>query len=188
MAVGGGGYGYDGYGGGGSGYVASTTTTVSSSQLVVRVGGPRELSSVETSEGQTILTAQAGGEADYYVDSYNGGGAGYSGGGGGADDSYGGDGGDNGADGGDGFCGSTVCPGGSGSGLDISSVPISSFLLTPGRGGRQSDGLGGGGGGVMVDQAGPQSGEGAGQCYGGGEGGFDQPGPGLVLLEMKKKQ
>ena len=43
--------------------MAFTTTTVSTSQFVVRVGGPGELSSVETSEGQTIITAQQGGDA-----------------------------------------------------------------------------------------------------------------------------
>ena len=40
----------------------------------------------------------------------------------------------------------------------------------------------------MVDQAGPQDGSRAGQGYGGGEGYTDQPGPGLVLLEMKPYQ
>ena len=54
VAVGGGGI-YSGwYGGGGSGYVASTSVMPSPlSQLVVRVGGPGELSSLETREGET---------------------------------------------------------------------------------------------------------------------------------------
>ena len=59
VAVGGGGSGY--IGGGGSGYIVSSTITFPASELVVRVGGPGELSSLETSEGQTIITAQPGG-------------------------------------------------------------------------------------------------------------------------------
>ena len=60
--------------------MASTSVMPSPlSQLVVRVGGPGELSSLETREGETIITAQPGGESDRYD-----GGAGYSGGGGGS--------------------------------------------------------------------------------------------------------
>merc|ERR1711874_519639 len=84
VAVGGGGHSH--HGGGGSGYVANTTMTVSTSQLGVRVGGPMELSSLETSEGQAIIIAQPGGEAGGNICSQfvcNKGGSGYSGGGGG---------------------------------------------------------------------------------------------------------
>ena len=129
VAVGGGGGTSEG-GGGGSGFVAFTTTTVSTSQFVVRVGGPGELSSVETSEGQTIITAHPGEDGGSLV-----GGRGYSGGGGGgnfAAGSAGGDGGEDGADGSNGAC--NGCYGGSGSHRDISYIAISSFLLTPGQG------------------------------------------------------
>ena len=142
---------------------------------MVTVGGPGELSSLET-----IIIAQPGGD----------GGAGYSGGGGTGDFS-GGDGGHNGSNGHNGTgMGLDYSPGGPGSHLNISLVPISSFHLSPGQGGRSAGPYGGGGGGgVMVDQAGPHSGSNAGQGYGGGGGEKgDQPGPGLVLLEMKAKQ
>ena len=168
--------------------MASTRLTVLTSQLVVRVGGPRQLSSLETSEGQAIITAQSG-EDGFSED----GGAGYSGGGGGRSDSsyLGGDGGEDGGDGDDGIdCSS--CPGGTGSNLNLSSVPISSFTLTPGRGGKGSSELyggGGGGGGVIVDGYGPQGTAQDGQGYGGGKGGNgEHPGPGLVILEMKTKK
>jgi len=185
VAVGGGGGHSGSFGGGGSGYVASTTMTVSTSQLVVRVGGPRELSSLETSEGQTIIIAQPGGDARHF----NNAASGYSGGGGGG--VTGANGGENGGSGPDGTGCGYGCKGGPGSDLDISSVPISSFLLTPGQGGRHG-GLhgvyGGGGGGVMVDGTGPHSTANAGQGYGGGGGNNGEPGPGLVLLEIKPQQ
>ena len=187
VAVGGGG-GTSAGGGGGSGFVAFTTTTVSTSQFVVRVGGPGEPSSVETFEGQTIIIAQPGLVSP--PEGYDGG-PGYSGGGGGF---AGDDGGDGGEDGGDGDpairngCG----VGGAGSHFKISSVPISSFLLTPGRGGKGNPGqlrggMGGGGGGVMVDGLGPHQSEYNGEGYGGGAGGGYQgppAGPGLVLIEI----
>ena len=48
---------------------------------------------------------------------------------------------------------------------------------------------GGGGGGILVDNAGPQKSEYDGQGYGGGGGGNSYDGnPGLVLLEIKPKQ
>ena len=191
VAIGGGGKRGAGDGGGGSGYVASTNLTVSTSQLVVTVGvgGPGELSSLETSEGETIIAAQPGGSGNGDGNSGDGG-AGYSGGGGGC--YY--DGGNGGEDGGDGHnnrCGN----GGAGSGLQISSIPISSFTLTPGRGGKSKSGGyyggGGGGGGVLVDGSGPQESEYDGEGYGGGAfggGTSGVPGPGLVLLEMRPEQ
>lgn len=187
VAVGGGGI-YSGwYGGGGSGYVASTSVMPSPlSQLVVRVGGPGELSSLETSEGETIITAQPGEKSDH-----KDGGAGYSGGGGGS--FYGG--GDGGEDGGD---GDNSHPhgdtnghlGGRGSGQDISTtIHLQQFSLTPGRGGQRNGRYGGGGGGIMVDGSGPQDTVYNGQGYGGGQGIHGgNPGPGLVLLEIKPKQ
>ena len=186
VAVGGGGDhsgGFTSYGAGGSGYVASTSLMPSPlSRFVVRVGGPGELSSLETSEGQTVITAQPGKDGS----NYNGG-AGYSGGGAGTSNNFypSGDGGEDGGDGDDGYAG---YPGGRGSGLDISTIQLQQFSLTPGRGGVHL--FGGGGGGIMVDGSGPQASENAGQGYGGGGayGGGDNPGPGLVLLEMKPKQ
>ena len=180
VAVGGGGS--HSYLGGGSGRVASTTMTVSTSQLVVRVGGPRQLSSLETSEGQAIITAQPG-EDGFSQD----GGAGYSGGGGGGSDSsyQGGDGGQDGGDGEDGSC--NGCPGGTGSDLDLSAIKLTRFSLTPGLGGTKNAHYGGGGGGVMVDGEGPQYSVHDGQGYGGGGAHLGTPGSGLVLLEIKPK-
>ena len=177
VAVGGGGSGN--YAGGGSGYVTNASLTVLTSELVVRVGGGGDPSSLETSEGQTIITAQPGQDNVNEV-----GGSGYSGGGGGG--SNGSDGGEGGADGGDGDDGDGA--GGTGTGLDISAIKLTSFSLTPGRGGKgKAGGGGGGGGGVMVDDIGPQDTVHDGQGYGGGGGFLGTPGPGLVLLEIKSK-
>ena len=183
LAVGGGGTGYNG--GGGSGYVASTSVEVLTSQLIVKVGGRLKSSSLETSEGEIIITA-AFGESGGYTAFHNGG-AGYSGGGGGGS-SYSGDGGE---DGGNGHGGRGS--GGAGSGLDISSIHLQQFSLTPGVRGKEhapyGDRYGGGGGGVLVDGTGPQETSGDGQGYGGGGGGYtNNMGSGLVLLEIKPKQ
>ena len=165
--------------------MASTSVMPSPlSQLVVRVGGPGELSSLETSEGETIITAQPGEKEG--SDGYDGG-AGYSGGGGGS--SY--IGGDGGEDGGDGDNSTDGHLGGKGSGQDISiTIHLQQFSLTPGRGGQRSYyGYGGGGGGIMVDGSGPQDTVYNGQGYGGGQSRYSgNPGTGLVLLEIKPKQ
>ena len=181
LAVGGGGS--HSYLGGGSGYVATTSLTVLTSELVVRVGGPRELSSLETSEGETIITAQSG--QDGFSPT---GGAGYSGGGGGRNDSryLGGDGGQDGGDGDDGNC-PGGCHGAAGSGLDLSVIKLTRFSLSPGLGGTKSGHYGGGGGGVMVDEEGPQATVHDGQGYGGGGAHVGIPGSGLVLMEIKQK-
>ena len=167
--------------------MASTSVMPSPlSQLVVRVGGPGELSSLETREGETIITAQPGGESDRYD-----GGAGYSGGGGGSSNTAR-NGGDGGKDGGDGDNSTIGNLGGRGSGQDISTtIHLQQFSLTPGRGGQKIGIYGGGGGGIMVDGSGPQDKVYNGQGYGGGEGGYGgngNPEPGLVLLEIKSKQ
>ena len=175
VAVGGGGGGSGYYGGGGSGYVASTNITVSPSQLVVRVGGPGETSSLQNSQARTLISADPGGNGYGYD-----GGDGYSGGGGGVSD-YGYNGGMDGGNGGG-------REGGEGSGLDISSIALEQFRLSPGVGGSGTSSHGGGGGGVMVGGSGPQETVYDGQGYGGGGGGvYDHPGPGLVLLEIKRK-
>ena len=165
--------------------MASTSVMPSPlSQLVVRVGGPGELSSLETREGETIITAQPGGESDRYD-----GGAGYSGGGGGSSNTAR-TGGDGGKDGGDGDNSTIGNLGGRGSGQDISTtIHLQQFSLTPGRGGQKIGMYGGGGGGIMVDGSGPQDTVYIGQGYGGGKGGYSgNPGTGLVLLEIKPKQ
>ena len=187
VAVGGGGWGATGSGG--SGYVVTNSFTVypfTPSQLVVRVGGPGENSSLQISEGGTIITAQSGGNAHVYN-----GGAGYSGGGGGNYNYI--SGGYGGANGGDGQDSAYGDPGGAGSGFDISTISLTKFSLSPGAGGQRGSQYGGGGGGLMVDGAGPQKTVHDGQGYGGG--GFNQyvtpgggrPGPGIVLLEIKIK-
>ena len=196
VAVGGGGGSADNYrgGAGGSGYVvvSSTIVTVPASELLVRVGGPGQLTSMETSEGETIVTAQHGGHGS---DDYHYGGAGYSGGGGGGYSSgaggyssgAGGEGGEDGGDGGDSSDGA-LGSGGAGSGLNISSIIMEIFSLSPGAGGKRDGRYGGGGGGILVDNSGPQETEYDGQGYGGGGGGYhNNPGPGLVLLEIKPK-
>ena len=185
VAVGGGGSGY--IGGGGSGYIVSSTITVPASELVVRVGGPGELSSLETSEGQTIITAHPGGDSPGYS-----GGDGYSGGGGRSrvttDVGY-----DGGQDGGDGHSSDGDSPGGAGSGLDISTISMENFSLSPGAAGEAYGARGGGGGGILEAGAGPQEREYDGQGYGGGGGGrgfckYGHGNPVLLLLEIKPKQ
>ena len=66
---------------------------------------------------------------------------------------------------------------------------FSSWTLTPGAGGKFQDdfydNFGGGGGGVMVDGAGPQANEFQGQGYGGGGDGGGLHGlQGVILLEV----
>ena len=139
---------------------------------------------IEIPLGETIITAQPGGESDRYD-----GGAGYSGGGGGSSNTAR-DGGDGGKDGGDGDNSAIGNLGGRGSGQDISTtIHLQQFSLTPGRGGQKIGMYGGGGGGIMVDGSGPQDTVYIGQGYGGGKGGYSgNPGTGLVLLEIKPKQ
>ena len=140
------------------------------------------MSSLETSEGQTIITAQPGQDGHSYE-----GGAGYSGGGAGplSSDYSGGHGGQDGGDGQDSSAGYQA--GGTGSGLDISAIRLTSFSLTPGRGGMAAGVYGGGGGGVLVGGCGPQASEYDGQGYGGGGGRYGDSEPGLVLLEIQPK-
>ena len=199
LAVGGGGYrgflsdvggsSITGHGGGGSGYVVNTSVQVPASQLVVRVGGPGGQTSLQTIEGEIIVTAAPGENGNSYY-----GGAGYSGGGGVyySSGSYfrSGNGGE---DGGDGY-GTNEEPtngwGGEGSGLDVSSISLQQFSLSPGVGGKVSGSTnyGGGGGGVLVDGTGPQDTISAGEGYGGGGAGgvHGAPAPGLLLLEIIK--
>ena len=107
LAIGGGGE-SNGGGGGGSGYIEIGRQLIfSNSSVLVRVGGGDGLSLVQ-------------------VD-----GDGYSGGGGGSNYDVGGTGGTNGGDGVNG----TRYSGGQGSGLDLSTLHLENFVLTPGKGG-----------------------------------------------------
>ena len=185
LAVGGGGSGN--YAGGGSGFVASATAPVASSQLYASVGGSGQESSLKSvgwgGVGEwTVVEAAPGGDGTNYD-----GGAGYSGGGAGFGDYIYGNGG---LDGGDGEDGDGKGHGGVGSGLDISSISLASFVLSPGVGGEKhyynTNHFGGGGGGVLVDGEGPQETQYDGEGYGGGRGWSEgKPGPGVVLMEVK---
>jgi len=193
------------YGGGGSGYIKTATissisygelhvyvgakdkdSSVFHKPLLVNVGGGKEESRVLTAAGEDIVRAHPGKPGDDYYD----GGDGYSGGGGGGD-YHGHDGGSGGSNGGDGERGNYGShPGGKGSGLDISTIALEHFKLTPAAGGKicsSSGSYGGGGGGVLVDGQGPQKGRsyGAGGCPFGDDYPAQQ---GIVLIEIKKKQ
>ena len=95
---------------------------------------------------------------------------------------YGQDGGSNGSDGED----SDSYMGGKGSGLDIGTLNITRFILSPGKAGTHYLGNGGGGGsGILVNREKPGGGDqhfgegfGGGGCFGGS--GF----PGCVLIEV----
>jgi len=166
--------------GGGSGYIETASISpIANRPLLVNVGAVNEESRVDTAAGENILRAQPG----KHGTDYNGG-DGYSGGGGGAYDGYsGGNGGSNGGDGHNSYGGD----GGKGSGLDISTIALQHFQLTPAAGGGSCNLYGGGGGGVLVDGQGPHNGG----SYGAGGGGGSCNNPaqqGIVLIEIKKKQ
>ena len=173
VAVGGGGMGIRG-GGGGSGYVSSMNVPVPFPQLIVRAGKPGRESTIRATD-QLLLEASEGEHGSSNDEGYS---DGYSGGG------YRDDGGENGGDGhGDGeFVGR-------GSGLDLTSIILQQFSLSPGAGGK-GDGYGGGGGGVLVNGVGPHRiGTGSGEGYGGGRyHGRDSEGPGIVLVEINRRK
>ena len=183
VAIGGGGQGGS-YGGGGSGYVKSDVIGVSSTEYQASVGQYGQDSVLRIKNGQNVMTAQAGGNC-----AGNNGGDGYSGGGGygyGAN-GYGGNGG---SDGSNGCCNSDNggSDGGSGSGLDISTISLKYFMLSPGNGGEHNGHIGGGGGGVLVDNVGPYSDNNQGEGYGGGGGYYNGNGlQGMILIETKSK-
>ena len=193
MAVGGGGSGGGGSGGGpgyiaggGSGYVSSTTVPVPDSQLVACVGGPGAESSILSGMGETVLSAKPG-HSDGYSNSFGSyGGDGYSGGGAGGSNA-----GDGGEDGSDGCCDGH---GGKGSGFDLASTSLEHFTVSPGAAGERHIINGGahyrgGGGGVLVDGAGPRDSTYDGEGFGGGHGGYYSGvgTPGIVLMEIKQK-
>ena len=175
LAIGGGG-GYDGsghYGGGGSGYPEVGLLQLRANEtLNLIVGGAKQTSSVEK-EGQVILIAAAGQD-----NNGNNGGDGYSGGGAGNDGGY---------DGGDGESNGNS-DGGKGSGIDVSTLNMTRFVLTPGKAGlAYNDAYGGGGGGILVNGEEPSGGSGfeAEGFGGGGSRGYYGTGrPGCVLIEV----
>ena len=133
VAVGGGGDSCDTCNGGGSGYVEWEQIPVKGSLMLdIQVGGPRRETEVKVARnwggvggpggplGTLVVQAEGG--------TYEGGegGHGYSGGGGDGTDGAGG--GDGGSDGGDGQDGSRSA-GGKGSGLDVSTIPVTGFRL-----------------------------------------------------------
>ena len=171
LVIGGGGNRASGAGGGGSGYVEFGTIKVMVNEtLSLSVGSIGQASSFERS-GQVLLLASAGDGG-----SSSRGGDGYTGGG--SPSAKGGE------DGGDGDSSSSNT-GGHGSGLDIGSVNMTNFELTPGKGGMSSSSNGGGGGGVIVNEEQP-SGENdyQGEGFGGGSGYGNGGRSGCVLIEV----
>ena len=133
LMIGGGGKG----GGGGSGNVVESVVQLKNN-MEVYVGQGGSPSTIGT-EDQIVAFAPPGSD-----NNGNDGGAGYSGGGG-----YGGgDGGENGSDGQDGNRGNS---GGMGSGLDIQTIQMNHFILSPGKAGVTSGTSGGGGDGILVN-------------------------------------
>ena len=80
--------------------------------------------------------------------------------------------------------------GGKGSGLDLTSIILQQFSLSPGAGGKGDSDYGGGGGGVLVNGVGPnRTTTGSGEGYGGGEyTGNSGDGPGIVLIEINRRK
>jgi len=175
LAVGGGGHGnhriYSG--GGGSGYIQYYTQTIpaSQTQISVIVGDHDKALTVNIDGGDTLVAAAGHHNPGDYL-----GGDGYSGGGG-YNKCNGG------SDGGGGESGEGESTGGSGTGEDITSYALQYYKLSPGAGGQHRGFYGGGGGGVLVDGAGPDGPIDNGQGYGGG-GTHDTGNSGVVILEF----
>ena len=183
IAIGGGG-GYSYLGGAGSGYINYSTSLPVKGYLKMQAypGGASEDSYVRDLTDSTDIVR---GEAGQGVDGYDGG-AGYSGGGGGSSQGSGGGGG-GGSDGSDGRGGATG-KGGAGSGFQIDTIRLTSFVLSPGKGGSQSSSTnpGGGGGGVLIDGQGPDRPDSwIGEGFGGGDGHGSNDGlPGAVIFDF----
>ena len=177
LAVGGGGRGPTGYGGGaGSGYINATSLLLTAGDVLTLVVGAQGEASAIFRRGQAVLSAEPGQNYDG-----NNGGDGYSGGGGYDGDVEGGDGGHDGSDGGDTGSGK----GGHGSGLEVGSLSMNRFVISPGKGGVGSSTYGGGGaGGVVVNGQKPTGGtEFDGEGF--GAGGFvGAKRNGCVLIEV----
>ena len=174
----------DSNGGGGSGHLTFSTLPVSSTTSAqIQVGGPGQNSTVRIL-GQ-VLEAGRGDSSHRDSHGHIRGGDGYSGGAGPSASSGGSDGGSG--------AGSSH---GYGSGIDVSSFPLKSFVLTPGLGGEGYEGskdAGGGGGGVLVDGDGPVrvftsqgQGFGGGGCFRYSQGELMPYGlTGVILLEIE---
>ena len=147
---------------------------LSSTEYQASVGQSGQDSVLRIKNGQNVMTAKAGGDGDDGDggDGYSGGGSGYNGYNGGSDGSNG-----------------NGNWGGSGSGLDISTISLKYCMLSPGNGGEHYDAYGGGGGGgVLVDNVGPSAAIYQGEGYGGGGGYYNSLGlQGMILIETKHK-
>merc|ERR1712012_5653 len=179
LAIGGGGGGVSYHGGGGSGSPEVGLLQLRANEtLDLIVGRATHTSSVEK-DGQVILSAAAGQDYSGYNggDGYSGGGAAY-----GSNMPHGQDGGFDGGDGGS-YSSHT---GGKGSGIVVSSLNMTRFVLTPGKAGLGHGSSGGGGGGILVNGEKPSGGnENQGEGFGGGGGRFNPNGlPGCVLIEV----
>ena len=179
-----GGYDFAGGSGAGSGYLKYSSVPLTETTTVqIQVGDHGEASTV-TIDGVTLKAAPGadGSSSSSY------GGYGFSGGAGGFCNCQGG------SNGGDG----EGELGGQGTGEQLSSFPMDSFILTPGVGGQYFDygdgdyRVGGGGGGVLINGNGPEEWDiHQGQGYGGGGSYKDSQGNtemiglrGVILLQM----
>ena len=175
VAVGGGGAASN-YGGGGSGFIEIADfrgqKTYSNFQAYIGSAG-EDTFVIDIAENTTVVRAEKGnvGNSSYAGGSgYSGGGAYYS---------------DGGSDGGYGESYSSY-PGGSGSGLNVTSIPVQGFTLNPGDGGSAYSDYGGGGGGLLIDGEGPGDGSYSGNGFGGGGSGYydDYAKPGVIICDF----
>ena len=202
LLVGSGGYSRSGCAGAGSGHLVYSALQLSAGTVLRAVVGQGSGYADHVHEGNTSvlfstpvtidgITVEGIMAQPAEVAGFNNGGSGYSGGGGAGycespNPQFAGEGGSDGSDGRDGYRGQ----GGEGTGEDISNYVFASWTLTPGVGGKTaSSRFGGGGGGILVDGAGPQPINTVGQGYGGGASGYggdpDRFGvPGLILMEI----
>ena len=168
--------------GGGCGYINSIEFVLPMNKSITVEMNPNGIDTSLTLEGEIILSAANG-----LAHICQNGGDGYSGGG---DESVSStvNAGDGGTAGGDGEVGSSSKEGGKGSGFDISSIVMTHYQLSPGKGGENQGMFGGGGGGVLLDRIGPDTAslDGNGEGYGGGGvGGTTTSGlPGCLIFEI----
>ena len=166
LAIGGGGS--SGFrSGGGSGHPELNLLQLRSNETLSLTVGPGIETMIEKDGVELLIGAkgQNGNDAK--------GGDGYSGGGAGFDSSRvrGNAGKAGGSDGSDGNSSGGIL-GGNGSGLDLATLNMTRFLLTPGKAGTGVDSCGGGGGGILVNGKRPKDGRNRydGEGFGGGRG------------------
>ena len=191
LAIGTGGDGEYSAGGGGSGYVAHSVDLLPAAayvRMIAFAGAQSEDSYVkDVASDSIIVLGEKGMDSPYSSGNNADGGAGYSGGGGQVYDPPTTCSGNGGYDGSDGEGCSSTRAGGEGSNLDISTIPLRNFKLSPGQGGEGggSGNSGGGGGGVLLDNTGPSREDVfRGEGYGGGGHASDYGLPGVVLLDF----